>query len=462
MNILAIGNSFSQDATTYLHQVAKADGENITVVNLYIGGCSLETHYKNIMADAPLYDLQFNGVSTKVKVSIRQALISRKWDYIVTQQCSPECTVYGSYQPYLSKLAEYIRFYAPTAELVIQQTWAYERDSARLNTMMGYSDPEFMYRDLKDAYDKAAASLGARMIPCGEAFIRLYRRGIKHHRDTFHASYGLGRYTLALVWYETLLGKSAIGNALREFDEEISEDGIRAAQECAHEAVDAWKNDWKPNPKKKVAVFDLDGTLVDSMPYFTRGMLSIADEAGLKYDDNLIKILTPLGYTKSAEYYVNELGVQDTVPNIVKRIEKKLVYEYTNNIYLKPGVLEYLKKLRDEGTALYVLTASPHIVTDACLKHNGVQGTFHWFEKVWSVEDFKMSKSSPEIFYEVAKTIGCEAGEVHYFDDSLIALKNSREAGYVNYGVYDAQTPDEVETMKALSDTVVMSFEDLV
>lgn len=461
MNILAIGNSFSQDATTYLHQVAKADGEDITVINLYIGGCSLERHYKNIISDAPEYELEFNGDYTKVKVSIRQVLISRKWDYIVTQQCSPECTVYGSYQPYLDKLAEYIHFYAPEAELIIQQTWAYERDSERLNTLMGYSNPEFMYRDLKDAYDKAAASIGARLIPCGEAFIRLARRGIVHHRDTFHASRGLGRYTLALVWYETLLGKSAIGNMLRQFDEEIDEAGIRAAQECAHEAVEAWKNDWKPNPKKKIAVFDLDGTLVDSMPYFTKGMLSIADEAGLEYDDNLIKILTPLGYTKSAEYYVNELGVQDTVANIVKRIEKKLVYEYSNNIYLKPGVLEYLKKLRDEGTSLYVLTASPHIVTDACLKHNGVQETFHWFDKVWSVEDFKLSKSDPQIFYEVAKTIGCEVGDIHYFDDSLIALRNSQKAGYINYGVYDTQTEDEVETMKGLCDTVVMSFEDL-
>ena len=461
MNILAIGNSFSQDATTYLHQLAKADGEDITVINLYIGGCSLERHYKNIIADAPEYDLQFNGVSTKVKVSIRQVLISRKWDIIVTQQCSPECTVYGSYQPYLNKLAEYIRFYAPTAELVIQQTWAYERDSARLNTMMGYSDPEFMYRDLKDAYDKAAKAVGARLIPCGEAFIRLARRGIKHHRDSFHATYGLGRYTLALVWYETLLGKPAIGNALREFHEEISEEGIRAAQECAHEAVEAWKNDWKPNPKKKIAVFDLDGTLVDSMPYFTKGMLSIADEAGLTYDDSLIKILTPLGYTKSAEYYVNELGVQDTVSNIVKRIEKKLVYEYSNNIYLKPGVWEYLKKLHDEGTHIYVLTASPHIVTDACLAHNNVHGKFYWFEKIWSVEDFGLSKSDPQIFAKVAETIGCEVGEVHYFDDSLIALRNAKEAGYITYGVYDAQTPDEVEAMKALCDKVVMNFEEM-
>ncbi|MBQ7321608.1 MAG: DUF4886 domain-containing protein [Clostridia bacterium] len=461
MNILAIGNSFSQDATTYLHQVAKADGEDITVINLYIGGCSLERHYKNIMADAPEYDLQFNGVSTKVKVSIRQALISRKWDYIVTQQCSPECTVYGSYQPYLNKLAEYIRFYAPGAELIIQQTWAYEKDSARLNDMVGYSDPEFMYRDLKIAYDKAAEAVGARLIPCGEAFIRLARRGIVHHRDTFHASRGLGRYTLALTWYETLTGKPAIGNALREFDEEIDEAGIRAAQECAHEAVEARKNGWAENPKKKIAVFDLDGTLVDSMPYFTKGMLSIADEAGLTYDDNLIKILTPLGYTKSAEYYVNELGVQDTVPNIVKRIEKKLVYEYTNNIYLKPGVLNYLKKLRDEGTELYVLTASPHIVTDACLRHNGVQGTFHWFDKVWSVEDFGLSKSDPQIFYEAAKKIGCEPGDIHYFDDSLIALRNARKAGYITYGVVDAHTEAEIETMKELSDTLVTSFEEL-
>ena len=461
MNILAIGNSFSQDATRYLHQIAKADsGEEITVINLYIGGCSLERHYNNIIADAPEYDLQFNGVSTKVKVSIRQALISRKWDVITLQQCSPKCTVYGSYQPYLDKLATYVRLYAPDAELVIQQTWAYERDSARLNTLMGYSDPEFMYRDLRDAYDRAAQAIGgARLLPCGEALIRLARRGIKHHRDTFHASYGLGRYTLGLVWYEMLLGRPAIGNALREFDEEITEDGIRAAQECAHEAVEAWKNDWKPTPKRKVAVFDLDGTLVDSMPYFTRGMLSIADDAGLTYDDNLIKILTPLGYTKSAEYYVNELGVQDTVPNIVKRIEKKLVYEYTNNIYLKPGVLAYLKKLRDEGAKLYVLTASPHIVTDACLKHNGV---FDWFEQIWSVEDFKMSKSAPDLFYRVAQTIGCEVGDVHYFDDSLIALRNAQAAGYINYGVYDAQTADEIETMKGLSDTVVMSFEDLV
>ena len=209
-----------------------------------------------------------------------------------------------------------------------------------------------------------------------------------------------------------------------------------------------------------IYVFDLDGTLVDSMPYFTKGILSIADEAGLEYDGTLIKILTPLGYVKGAEYYVNELGVKDTVENIVAKIQSRLIYEYSNNIYTKPFVKDYLKKLSDSGARMFVLTASPHSVTDVCLKHNGV---YDLFEKVWSVEDFGLSKSDTRIFFEVAKAIGCEPAEVNYFDDSLIALENAKKAGYVTYGVYDAQSPEEIKRMdQELSDVLVMSFESLL
>jgi beta-phosphoglucomutase-like phosphatase (HAD superfamily) len=69
--------------------------------------------------------------------------------------------------------------------------------------------------------------------------------------------------------------------------------------------------------KRKVYVFDLDGTLVNSMPRYEAGMLSILDEAGIAYGDDLIKIITPLGYTKTAEYYINELGLDDSVASIV-------------------------------------------------------------------------------------------------------------------------------------------------
>ena len=211
--------------------------------------------------------------------------------------------------------------------------------------------------------------------------------------------------------------------------------------------------------KGKICVFDLDGTLVNSMPYFTKGILSIADDAGIKYGPELIRILTPLGYVGGAEYYVHELGVKDTVENIAKTIGDRLVYEYTNNIVLKAGVGEYLRRLKNDGARLFVLTASPHLVTDVCLKRNGV---YDLFEQVWSVEDFKLTKSDTRLFYKVSEAIGCENNEIHYFDDSLVALGNAKKSDYITYGVYDAQTEDEVELMKREYDYYVGSFEDLL
>ena len=208
-----------------------------------------------------------------------------------------------------------------------------------------------------------------------------------------------------------------------------------------------------------IYIFDLDGTLVDSMPYFSRGMLSIADDAGIKYTDDLIKILTPLGYVGGAEYYINHLGIEDSVDSICEKVRARLLPEYQHNIPLKAGVKKYLEKLHACGGRLFVLTASPYVMAMASLENNGVS---HLFEKIWSVEDFGLTKSDTRLFFKVADTIGCQPHDIHYFDDSLIALKNAKLAGYVTYGVYDAQTEEEVSEMKnSLADTLVMSFTDI-
>ena len=88
MKILSIGNSFSQDAQRYLHNLAKADGESIKCVNLYIGSCSLRTHYINMLENNKAYSFEFNGETTGLKVSITDALASDDWDYITLQQVS--------------------------------------------------------------------------------------------------------------------------------------------------------------------------------------------------------------------------------------------------------------------------------------------------------------------------------------------------------------------------------------
>lgn len=237
MNILAIGNSFSQDATRYLHQIAKCDDFDLTVVNLYIGGCSLYTHFVNIQKDAKAYSMEFNGQSTGFFVSIKEALLSREWDYVTLQQVSSQSTHYEKYKPYLEELSAYVKKYAPKAKQVIHQTWAYEQDSDLLCKNQGYKRHEDMFKDIESAYKSAARDINAEfIIPSGELFQKLISAGIsKIHRDTFHATLGLGRYALGLLWYRMLTGNDVINNCFSDFDEGVTDKEIVIARRCVSE-----------------------------------------------------------------------------------------------------------------------------------------------------------------------------------------------------------------------------------
>ena len=135
MKILSIGNSFSVDATRYLSRAAKRCGKDITTVNLYIGGCSLYTHYINALEDLPKYGLHFNGDDTGFFVSIKQALISREFDIVTLQQASHFSFKPESYEPYTAFLCEYVKKYCPKAKIFVHQTWGYRNGSNRLCTL---------------------------------------------------------------------------------------------------------------------------------------------------------------------------------------------------------------------------------------------------------------------------------------------------------------------------------------
>ena len=234
MKILAIGNSFSCDAMRYLHQIAQADNVDLKTVNLYIGGCSLETHYNNIVSDEKAYAYQLNGNDEGEMVSIKETLESDEWDVVTMQQASILSVNYDTYQPYLSHLSQYVRQFAPQAEQVIHQTWAYEQGSEKLNVMLGYNEQYDMFCDLKASYEQAAEDLGGlRIIQSGQAFQNALEYGINNlHRDTFHASLGVGRYILGAVWYEFFTGNSIENTTFRDFDEPVSEELLKTAKKC--------------------------------------------------------------------------------------------------------------------------------------------------------------------------------------------------------------------------------------
>ncbi len=239
MNVLSIGNSFSTDAQRYIYRIGKADGVTVTTFNLYIGACSLSEHFRNMLNDAKLYELEMNGQSTGFFVSLKEALLNRNWDVVTIQQVSGQSTNYNTYQPYLNKLIEYIRLCVPKAKIALQQTWAYEENSHRLTVEKGYEHHADMLRDIKAAYQKAAEESDVDfVIPSGELFGLLCDLGIgKIHRDTFHATLGAGRYALGLLWYSVLTGKDVKNNTFSDFDEEITAEQVEIIKKCVSDVI---------------------------------------------------------------------------------------------------------------------------------------------------------------------------------------------------------------------------------
>ncbi len=239
IQVLSIGNSFSQDAQRYLHELAKSEGVDLQTVNLYIGGCSLEKHFRNLKGDRREYTLEVNGQTAEgFMTGIREALTARNWDVVTLQQASHESYREETYQPYIKVLADAVRENCPKAKLFLHQTWGYESGSVRIRAH-GFETYDEMFARVMNCYDRAAGEVHADgVIPAGLAFQYALKNGIgRIHRDTFHASYGMGRFLLALVWYGFITGNDLGHIRFGQLDEEIGDEEYRILIKAAEESL---------------------------------------------------------------------------------------------------------------------------------------------------------------------------------------------------------------------------------
>ena len=244
IKILAIGNSFSEDAAQeYLDDLAKAGGVNVVVGNLYRGGCDLQTHWNYANTNGAGYEYRkvANGVLTNTtNYTIAKAVADDNWDYITFQQVSQYSGMYNTYFPYLTNLLNYVKGIAtnPNVKYCMHRTWAYATNSTHAGFVNYSNNQILMYDSIVSATNKAAAKVGINIIiPAGTAIQngRSSYIGDNFCRDGYHLSYGLGRYTAACVWYEKLLGKSAIGNTFSPAGVTNAEANV--AQNAAHYAL---------------------------------------------------------------------------------------------------------------------------------------------------------------------------------------------------------------------------------
>ena len=209
----------------------------------------------------------------------------------------------------------------------------------------------------------------------------------------------------------------------------------------------------------KAYLFDFDGTLVDSMPSFVSGVLKELDKNNCQYNDDIIKIITPLGFVGTADYFIKAFGLDTGVEELTEAFKANMENDYFYHIPAKSNVIKVLKKLKENGASLNVLTASPHITLDACLKRLGI---FDLFDNVWSCEDFRTTKADPEIYKMVAEKLNVNVNDVLFLDDNLNADITAKAAGMRVCGVFDESSADYVDQMKSVCDFYIYDFNELL
>lgn len=244
IRILAIGNSFSEDAAeSYVDDLAKADGVKLVIANLYWGGCSLETHWNNVKTNNAGYSYRkiIDGDTTVLdKKSIFYAVKDEKWDYITFQQVSQYSGRYKTFFPYITNLLQYVRANATNADVKygLHRIWAYAANSTHSDYDYYHNNQIEMFDSIVSAYTKVSMQTGIDIIiPSGTAIqnARTSSIGDNLNRDGYHLSYKLGRYIAACTWYEKMLGRPVIGNSF--YPKGISKVEAKIAQNAAHYAV---------------------------------------------------------------------------------------------------------------------------------------------------------------------------------------------------------------------------------
>jgi len=244
--ILAIGNSFSWDAMEYLYQILKELGyKDIFLGNLYIGGCTLETHAKNLTNYSAAYQYRVNNSGSWTSTSYyaaNAALREREWDFVSMQQASGSSGMPDTYDPYLSTIVDKVKGFCPDARRMWHMTWAYQGNSTHSEFSKYGNDQMTMYNAIVNAVKTKVMSRGdiEFVIPCGTAVqnLRTSFYGDNITRDGYHMSYDVGRFVTGLMWARQITGKSIENLTYKPSGYAYSEKLLSAMKEAVQKAYE--------------------------------------------------------------------------------------------------------------------------------------------------------------------------------------------------------------------------------
>lgn len=208
----------------------------------------------------------------------------------------------------------------------------------------------------------------------------------------------------------------------------------------------------------KAFIFDLDGTVIDSMPVWDKVYAAPFEKYGIDVPDGYIMRVNHMGLDECMRYTLSATPLPCGEDELKRIWQKASSDEYALNIPLKEGAGELLAELKENGVKIALATASPYELFVPCLKRLNVYSLFDLFV---STDDVSHGKDDPEIYLETAKKLGFSPAECVVVEDSHIGIASAKTAGFFTIGVFDKASEKYAGFVKENSDIYVQSLKEL-
>ena len=206
--------------------------------------------------------------------------------------------------------------------------------------------------------------------------------------------------------------------------------------------------------EKKYCIFDMDGTLVDSMGYWRslgRDYLAVKGITGSQAEE-VLKQIKPLTMLEAAQLFRECFALEGEPQTIVDEMNDVMRQHYLEDVALKPGVLDFLERKRNEGCRMCVATATNEHLARLCFQRLGID---RFFEFVLSCETMKVRKTHPDIYLEAARRLGCCPEETAVFEDAMYAARTAKNGGFYTVAVWDTvQSGDWEQICEFVDETI--------
>lgn len=208
---------------------------------------------------------------------------------------------------------------------------------------------------------------------------------------------------------------------------------------------------------KRFAIFDMDGTLVDSMGYWGRLAVEYLESKGVcQINPRVLEQITPLPLIQIGALFIEEYGLEGTPESIAEEITALMAGHYHHDILLKPGVRDYLERLRADGVRMAVASATAEHLIQACL---GRLGVLDYFDVLASCVTVGVGKKQPDVYDVCTRHFGAERSQVAVYEDAIHGAKTAKDAGYYVVGVYDESALPRMDELKQLVDEWIQDWE---